>query len=310
MYDVFADLPFVQVDFSTPSMPPQLDRSLSIAGQKGLANWKGTPRGPLILQTMKRYPHIFRRNELSRHHALYMLNTGGYEKSLEPSELLGNMVCNTRNAFCTLTELELALDQGGDHLTRLTSRAANKMIPDESRGSRRSAQAIRDSWNAKVRNLLRTHACPSPICKLRGGEDAPISCGDDYEAEDAGDDDKIHHAGIFWSKAVRDKVVDRDDLKLTAGDDCHLQLALTACREHEEAIEEIWGKSRSRVILPTGNAILSIASGITRELLAKIVSPKDALARKDGREMLRAALCRMWNERLASNLVEAKGYHV
>ncbi|KAK5724187.1 hypothetical protein LTR17_013569 [Elasticomyces elasticus] len=83
-----------------------------------------------------------------------------------------------------------------------------------------------------------------------------------------------------------------------------------AASTHVEAIEEIWGKSsRPRVILPTRNAILSMASGITRELLAKIVSPKDALALKGGREMLRAALCRMWNERLTSNLVEAKGYH-
>ncbi|KAK5734098.1 hypothetical protein LTR17_009226 [Elasticomyces elasticus] len=55
--------------------------------------------------------------------------------------------------------------------------------------------------------------------------------------------------------------------------------------------------------------MLSMASGITRELLAKIVSPEDALARKNGREMLRAAFCRMWNERLASNLVEARSYH-
>ncbi|KAK5734099.1 hypothetical protein LTR17_009227 [Elasticomyces elasticus] len=114
------------------------------------------------------------------------------------------------------------------------------MIPDEPRGSKRSAQAIRDSRNAKVRNLLRTHACPSPICNLGGGEDAPMTFGDSDDEEDDDDEDKIDHAGIFWSKAVRDKIANRDDLKLTAGDDCHLQLALTACLEHAEAIEEIW----------------------------------------------------------------------
>ncbi|KAK4952955.1 hypothetical protein LTR10_008659 [Elasticomyces elasticus] len=179
------------------------------------------------------------------------------------------------------------------------------MIPSDPRGTKRAAQAIRDSRNAEVRNLS-SHARLS--VPNGGGEDAPMIFGDSEDEDDDNDEDKIHHAGIFWSKAARDKIANRDDLKLTAGDDCHLQLALTACREYQQSVEEIWIKSTPKIVPPGGYELLNMAGRVTARLLSAIVLPEDVVANHAARDMLRAALRARWNERVVSNVEDAKNY--
>ncbi|KAK3650982.1 hypothetical protein LTR56_006033 [Elasticomyces elasticus] len=273
-------------------MPGHLDTSKSTAGQKELANWKGTPRGPLILQIMQRCPHIFRRNDLSRRrHALYMLNLVG-------------------GKFCKLEELDAALDgEFDDRLDKLFARMADITIPEEPKGSKRSAMAAKYSRRMKTEDLLRNLPCPSPSCRAGGGEDAPVTFGDsDDEDDDDEDSDKIHHAGIFWSKEVRGNITNRNDLMITAGHDCHLQLAITACREYQGTIEEIWSKSTPKIVPPGGYELLNMAVRVTARIQSTIVLPEDVVANQAARDMLRAALRGMWNERVVSNVEDAKNY--
>ncbi|KAK4895240.1 hypothetical protein LTR27_006583 [Elasticomyces elasticus] len=110
----FVDLPYgVTATFSTPSMPPQLDDSLCIAGQKGLASWRCPLPALSVHQAIVRDVDGKRgsmpnSNELILRHVLYMLNWSGYEDSLEHEELLSH-VANRQGEgekFCTLEELE------------------------------------------------------------------------------------------------------------------------------------------------------------------------------------------------------------
>ncbi|KAK4933624.1 hypothetical protein LTR49_000088 [Elasticomyces elasticus] len=219
-YPVFASLPYeVTVDFSSPSWPP--DRTLSVAGQKGLPSWKSVQPGLAILQLIAQSPSILDRNEETRCYVLYMLNFRGYENPINHSKLLGSMVSQkgTTN-FCTLEELKAASKCGkkSKALELLKKRMARKVVE---------------------RNEANTSAAPQD-------DDTPVigaaSFGDDEDGDsDAG---SSKHADLFWSYPVWAKIKNKKDQDTVPRDDCYLQRALTACDEHEHGVLSVRAKAQ------------------------------------------------------------------